>query len=166
MYKSEPQKFLDILSMLSVSEVWKNKLYSSFTQISWVLCPRSWTHCNQVIDDVERLDSFQDGFICYQVLRFCQTTRLLYLRAHILLGKVSRNRCILRQEHVDCKNADKFLKKWTKKHTDDWDTVSKTWVNMVLYLSHAEGGFWCDLYWHHKTMFFILLLHDLYLDYI
>ncbi len=28
--------------MLRVSEVWKNKLYSSFTQVSWVLCPRSW----------------------------------------------------------------------------------------------------------------------------
>jgi hypothetical protein len=28
--------------MLRVSEVWKNKLYSSFTQVSWVLCTRSW----------------------------------------------------------------------------------------------------------------------------
>jgi hypothetical protein len=41
-YKSGPHKFLGILSMLRVSEVWKNKLYSSFTQVSWVLCPRSW----------------------------------------------------------------------------------------------------------------------------
>jgi hypothetical protein len=32
--KSGPHKFLGILSMLRVSEVWKNKLYSSFTQDS------------------------------------------------------------------------------------------------------------------------------------
>ena len=40
-----PHKFLGILLMLRVSEVWKNKLYycdSSFNQVSWVLCPRSW----------------------------------------------------------------------------------------------------------------------------
>jgi hypothetical protein len=36
-----PHKFLGILSMLRVSEVCKNKLFSSFAQVSWVLCPRS-----------------------------------------------------------------------------------------------------------------------------
>ena len=41
-WKWGTHKFLGILSMLRVSEVWKNKLYSSFTQVSWVLCPRSW----------------------------------------------------------------------------------------------------------------------------
>jgi hypothetical protein len=41
-WKWGPHKFLGILSMLRVSEVCKNKLYSSFTQVSWVICPRSW----------------------------------------------------------------------------------------------------------------------------
>ena len=35
--------------------------------------------CRAIIDDVEKLDSIQDGFIHYQVLRFCQTTRLQYI---------------------------------------------------------------------------------------
>ena len=59
------QTCVGILSMLSVSEVWKNKLYLSFTQIneyyvpvlelSWVLCPRCtqthwvlWNLCTQL----------------------------------------------------------------------------------------------------------------------
>ena len=68
--------------------------------------------CRAIIDDVEKLDTIQDGFIHYQLLRFCQVTRLQYLNCHILLG----NRCVLHQKHVDCKIADVLLKKSTKKH--------------------------------------------------
>ncbi len=93
--------------------------------------------CRAIIDDVEKLDDIQDGFIHYQLLRFCQVTRLQYLNSHILLG----NRCVLQQQYVDCKIADALLKKSTKQHTDGWDTSSKAWVHMVLHLPHAEGGF-------------------------
>ncbi len=51
----------------------------------------------------EKLDDIQDGFINYQLL----ATRLQYLNSHILLG----NRCVLQQQHVDCKIADALLKK-------------------------------------------------------
>jgi hypothetical protein len=30
--------------------------------------------CRDIIDDVEKLDAIQDGFIHYQLLRFCQDT--------------------------------------------------------------------------------------------
>jgi hypothetical protein len=30
--------------------------------------------CRAIIDDVEKLDAIQDGFIHYQLLRFCQAT--------------------------------------------------------------------------------------------
>ena len=93
--------------------------------------------CRSIIDDVEKLDSVQDGFIHYQLLRFCQTTRLQYTNSHILL----RNRCVLHQWHVDCKIAGTLLKKSSKQHTDGWDTATKVWAHMVLHLSHAEGGF-------------------------
>ena len=53
--------------------------------------------CRSIIDDVEKLDSIQDGFIHYQLLRFCQDTRLQYTNSHILL----RNRCVLQHQHVD-----------------------------------------------------------------
>ena len=65
--------------------------------------------CRAIIDDVEKLDAIQD-FIHYQLLRFCQTTRLQYINSHILLS----NRCVLQQEHVDYKIVDTLLKKGTK----------------------------------------------------
>ena len=80
--------------------------------------------CRAIMDDVEKLDAIQDGFIHYQLLRFCQATRLQYINSHILLG----NRCILQQQHVDCKIADALLKKGTKQHADGWDAASKAWA--------------------------------------
>ncbi len=38
--------------------------------------------CRVIIDDVEKLDSIQDGFIHYHLLRFCQVTRLQYINSH------------------------------------------------------------------------------------
>ena len=80
--------------------------------------------CRAIKDDVEKLDAIQG-------------TRLQYTNSHILL----RNRCVLQQQHVDCKIADALLKKGTKQHADGWDAPSKTWAHMVLHLPHAEGGF-------------------------
>ena len=47
--------------------------------------------CRDIIDDVEKLDAIQDGFIHFQLIRFCQTTQFQYLNSHIMLG----NRCVL-----------------------------------------------------------------------
>ena len=51
------------------------------------------------------------------------------------------NRCVLHQQHVDCKIADALLKKGTKLHADGWDSSSKDWAHMVLHLPHDEGVF-------------------------
>ena len=93
--------------------------------------------CREIIDDVEKLDAIQDGFIHFQLLQFCQTTRLQYLNSHIMFS----NRCVLQQQYVDCKIVDALLKKGTKQHADGWDAQSKAWAHMVLHLPHAEGGF-------------------------
>ena len=85
---------------------------------------------------MEKLNAIQDGFIHYQPLRFCQATRLQYTNSHILL----RNRCVLQQQHVDCKMANAPLKKGTKQHADGWDASSKAWAHLVLHLPHAESG--------------------------
>ncbi len=94
-------------------------------------------HIRDVIDDVEKLDDIQDGFIHFQLLRFCQATRLQFINSHIMLS----NRCVLQQQHVDCKVADALLERGTKQHADGWDAHSKAWAHMVLHLPHAEGGF-------------------------
>jgi hypothetical protein len=93
--------------------------------------------CRALIDDVEKLEAIQDGFIHYQLLRFCQATRLQHINSHILLG----NRYVLQQQHVDSKVADSLLKKGTKQHVDSWHSSSKAWAHMALHLSHADGGF-------------------------
>ncbi len=93
--------------------------------------------CRDIIDDVEKLDDVQDSFIHFQLIRFCQATRLQYINSHIMLG----NRCVLQQQHVDYKIADALLKKDTTQHADGWDASRKDWSHMVLHLPHAEGGF-------------------------
>jgi hypothetical protein len=93
--------------------------------------------CRNIIDEVETLDAIQDGFVHYQLIRFCQATRLQFISSHIMLN----NRFFLQQQHVDCKIADALLKKGTKQHADGWDASSKAWAHMVLHLPHAEGGY-------------------------
>jgi hypothetical protein len=93
--------------------------------------------CRDIIEDVEKLDAIEDGFIHFQLLRFCQTTRLQFLNSHILLD----NHCVLQQQHVDCKIADSLLKKDTKQYEAGWDMSRKDWSHMVLHLPHSEGGF-------------------------
>jgi pyoverdine/dityrosine biosynthesis protein Dit1 len=65
--------------------------------------------------------SSEDSFIHFQLLRFCQATRVPHINSHILL----ENRCVLQQQHVDVKIADALLKKGTKQHADGWDSASK-----------------------------------------
>ncbi len=93
--------------------------------------------CRGIIDDVEKLDAIQDGFIHYQLLRFCQDTRLQHINSHIMLP----NHCVLQQQHVDCKIADSFLKRGTKQYADGWDSSNQDWTHMCIHLPHAEGGF-------------------------
>ena len=75
--------------------------------------------------------------IHYQLIRFCQATRLQYLNSHIILD----NRCVLQQQHVDCQIADALLKKGTKQHPDGWDAPRRSLAHMFLHLPHAQGGF-------------------------
>ncbi len=95
------------------------------------------TACRDIIEDVVKLDVIQDDFIHFQLLRFCQSTRFQYLNSHIILP----NRCVLQQQHVDCKIADTLLKKGTKQHSDGWDTSSKDWTHMCIHIPYVEGGF-------------------------
>jgi hypothetical protein len=51
------------------------------------------------------LDNIQDCFIHYQLLRFCQATRLQYLNGQVQLA----NQQVLQQQHVDHKIANALL---------------------------------------------------------
>ena len=72
----------------------------------------------------------------YQLLRFCQATRLQYLNGQISI----RNQNSLQQQHVDRKIADALLKKGTKGAYTSWTQQDRAWVDMVLHLPHEQGG--------------------------
>jgi hypothetical protein len=46
--------------------------------------------CRDIIDDVEKLDVIQDGFIHFQLLRLCQATRIQYINSHIMRSNRGR----------------------------------------------------------------------------
>ena len=54
---------------------------------------------------MSKLDNIQDGFIHYQLLHFCQATRLQYMNGQITL----MNQNVLQQQHVDHKIANALL---------------------------------------------------------
>ena len=90
-----------------------------------------------IMEDVDKLDSVQDGFIHYQLLRFCQATRLQYLNGQVPI----ENQNHLQQQHVDHKIAEALLKKGTDNAHRNWTRQDRAWVDMVLHLPHEHGGF-------------------------
>ena len=64
--------------------------------------------CQAIMEDVDKLDYIQDGFIHYQLIRL---TRLHYLNGHVQLA----NQNVL-QQHVDHNIANALLKKGLGRH--------------------------------------------------
>ena len=86
--------------------------------------------CQAIMDDVDKLDNIQDGFIHYQLLRFCQATRLQYINGQITLTNQN-----------DHKIANALLKKGTLDIYKTWNQHDRAWVDMRLHESHDDGGF-------------------------
>jgi hypothetical protein len=80
--------------------------------------------------------NIQDGFIHYQLIRFCQATRLQYVNGQVTLA----NQNVL-QQHVDHHIASALLKKGTRDAYKTWNQQDRAWVDMRLHESHDEGGF-------------------------
>jgi hypothetical protein len=89
------------------------------------------------MEDVDKLDNIQDGFIHYQLIRFCQAPRLQFLNGHVQLA----NQNVLQQQHVDYKISNALLKKGTRDAYKTWNQQDRAWVDMRLHESHDEGGF-------------------------
>ncbi len=93
--------------------------------------------CQEIMEDVDKLDNIQNGFIHYQLMRFCQATRLQYLNGQIDLA----NQNVLQQQHVDWKISNALLKKCTRDAYKTCNQQDRAWVDMRLHESHDEGGF-------------------------
>jgi hypothetical protein len=77
-----------------------------------------------------------NGFINYQLIRFCQATRLHYLNGHVQLA----NQNVL-QQHVDHKIANALLNQGTRDAYKTWNQQDRAWVDMRLHESYDEGRF-------------------------
>jgi len=76
------------------------------------------------MEDVDKLDNIRDGFIHYQLIRFCQAIRLQDLNGHVQLA----NQHVVQQQHVDHKIANALLKKGTRDAYKAWN--QQDWVDM------------------------------------
>jgi hypothetical protein len=85
--------------------------------------------CQEIMEDVDKLDNIQDGFIHYQLVRFCQATPLQYLNGQIDL----ENQNVLQQQHVDWKISNALLKKGTRDAYKTRNQQDCDWVDMRLH---------------------------------
>ena len=92
------------------------------------------------MEDVDKLDNIQDGFIHYQLMHFCQATRLQYLNGQIDLANQNVLQMMMmpfncsyrNQQHVDWKISNTLLKKGTRDTYKTWNQQDRVWVNMSL----------------------------------
>ena len=85
------------------------------------------------------LDNIKDSFIHYQLIHFCQATRLQYVNGQITLA--NQNVLQLQQQHVDHHITLALLKKGTRDNYKTWNQQDSAWVDMLLHESHDEGSF-------------------------
>jgi hypothetical protein len=93
--------------------------------------------CQEIMEDVNKLDNLQDCFIHYQLFLFCQATRLQYLNCQVQLTNLQ----VLQQQHVNHKIANALLKKGTREAYKTLTQQDSAWVDMRQHESHDQGGF-------------------------
>jgi len=86
--------------------------------------------------DVGKLDIISDGLIHYQMLRFCQKTRLAFLGRNTPTPLISD---IFAK--VDATILEALCRKGTTDAHGEWTAVFRRFVDMKLQLSYFRGGF-------------------------
>jgi len=86
--------------------------------------------------DVGKLDIISDGLIHYQMLHFCQNTRLDFLGRNtptLLISDIFAK--------VDATILEALWRKGTTDAHGEWTAVFRRFVDMILQLPHFRGGF-------------------------
>jgi len=86
--------------------------------------------------DVGKLDIISDGLIHYQMLRFCQNTRLAFLGRDTPTPLTSD---IFAE--VDATIFEALCRKGTTNAHGEWTAIFRHFVHMKLQLPHFRGGF-------------------------
>jgi len=86
--------------------------------------------------DVSKLNIISDGLIHYQMLRFCQNTRLAFLGRHTPTPLISD---IFANVHATI--SEVLCRKGTTNAHGEWTAVFRCFVDMKLQLPHFRGGY-------------------------
>ena len=97
-------------------------------------------HCVKIIRNVEKHDHLSDGFVHFQLVKFCMNTCTQYMSANITLPP-QEHFLSAQHIHVDTAIADAILRKGTRGSFRQWDKNDYDLAVTRLQLPHADGGF-------------------------
>ena len=97
-------------------------------------------NCLKIINDVVKHDPLTDGFVHFQLIKFCMNTRTQYMSANITLPP-QEHFLSAQHVHVDTAIADAILRKGTRGSFRQWDKNDYDLSVTRLQMSHTDGGF-------------------------
>ena len=97
-------------------------------------------NCLKIIRDVEKHDPLTDGFVHFQLMKFCVNTRTQYMSANIRLP-LQEYFLSAHHVHVDTTITDTILRKGTRGSFRQWDKNDYDSAVTSLQIPHADGGF-------------------------
>ncbi len=97
-------------------------------------------NCLKIINDVVNPDPFTDGFVHFQLIKFCMNTHAQYISANITLPP-QEHFLSVQHVHVDTVIANAILRKGTRGSFRQWDKNDYDLSVTRLQMSHTDGGF-------------------------
>ena len=97
-------------------------------------------NCLKIIKDTVKHDPLTDGFVHFQLMKFCVNTRTQYMSAKITLPP-QEHFLSAQHVHVDTVIADAILRKGTRGSFRQWDKNDYDLTVTRLQMPHTDGGF-------------------------
>ena len=97
-------------------------------------------NCLKIIRDTEKNDPLTDGFVHFQLMKFCVNTRTLYITANVTLPP-QEHFLSAQHVHVHTVITDVILREGTWGSFRQWDKNDYDLAVTRLQMTHGDGGF-------------------------
>ena len=97
-------------------------------------------NCLKIINDAVKHDPLNDGFVHFQLIKFCVNTLTQYMSENITLPP-QEHFLSAQHVHVDTAIADAILRKGTRGSFRQWDKNDYDLAVTRLQMPHTDGGF-------------------------
>ncbi len=97
-------------------------------------------NCLKIINDVVKHDPLTDGFVHFQLIKFCVNTHTQYMSANITLPPQEYFLSV-QHVHVDTVITDSILRKGTRGSFRQWNKNDYDLTVTRLQMSHTDCGF-------------------------